>query len=391
MTRPTTAIIGIGFILVVLLFVVAYQKDEDGARRFPLFRFRPGAQRNVNGTANENRNAPSANTNAPGDTGKETGTATGAQFGVIAGRNIADPAMLSYAQDLGAQWIRVNYQFARAEKPALTTLLDAGFNLVVTFKNDDPSNINTAYGTYEEWPSAGFPYKDKQRYQTVIREALTPVLPYLGKGRQVWAQAENEVTDASVNKKGKYWRGTTGQYLALLGAFSETVHALDPRLKVVLSSISSGELEAVITASNPQSANAQKHVAELLSKGQYDAVDLHFYHCAENIPAKVAWVKQRLPRGRQWISTENGGPDSRCAATPKTYDQDPGGYERLQAAQVTERLTACAQNGGSVCLWFSLFDLTGEVSVFAHMGLLTRENPPQKKPAYQAFQSFVAQ
>lgn len=380
MQRTTTLLIAIGVLIgLLLLATLGRPKDESGKRRF-FFQKRPTVTQNVN-TDQGLTNAENVNA-APAPAG-------GAQFGVISGRNVADPAILSSVQDLGAQWIRVNYQFAREEKPELTKLLDAEFNLVVTFKNDDPSNIDTTYGTYNEWPSAGFPYKDKQRYQERIREALKPVVPYLAKGRQVWAQAENEVTDASVNPKGKYWRGTTAQYLTQLAAFSEAVRGLDPRLKVVLSGISSGELEAVINASNPQSTNAQKHVTELLQKGEYDAVDLHFYHCADDIAAKVAWVKQRLPKGRAWISTENGGPDTRCSATPASYDANPAAYEQLQATQVSERLTACAANGGSVCLWFSLFDLTGEEAVFTHMGLLTRENPPRKKPAYGAFQAFI--
>lgn len=67
-------------------------------------------------------------------------------------------------------------------------------------------------------------------------------------------------------------------------------------------------------------------------------------------------------------------------------------FEQTEAQEVPNRLSLCANGGGAVCLWFSLFDLRGEVDAFNHLGLLDSSVvPPRKKPAYGAFQSFVAQ
>ncbi|MBI3893542.1 MAG: hypothetical protein HY303_18645 [Candidatus Wallbacteria bacterium] len=161
----------------------------------------------------------------------------------------------------------------------------------------------------------------------------------------------------------------------------------------------------------------------MLTRGRYDVADLHFYGCVEDIPVEVQWVKAHMPPGKSWISTENGGPDIRCPSTPVSWEQNPEEYERLQARQVSERLSACADSGGLVCLWFSFLDMTGETSVFTHMGLIdpralkdkvkqlkgrrqTSDRRPvetlsqdqrselakllRKKAAYAAFKSFTA-
>ncbi len=66
-------------------------------------------------------------------------------------------------------------------------------------------------------------------------------------------------------------------------------------------------------------------------------------------------------------------------------------FEQSQAVQVPERLQACADNGGTVCLWFSLFDLPHEGSVFSHLGLIDQSSsPPRHRPAFDAFREFVA-
>lgn len=65
-------------------------------------------------------------------------------------------------------------------------------------------------------------------------------------------------------------------------------------------------------------------------------------------------------------------------------------FEQVEAQQVPARLRACAENGASVCLWFSLLDLEHEVDTFNHFGLLDpRVSPPRHKPAYDAFRRFV--
>jgi hypothetical protein len=100
-----------------------------------------------------------------------------------------------------------------------------------------------------------------------------------------------------------------------------------------------------------------------------------------------------MPAGKPfiWISTENGGPDSRCKTTPLSWKQDLAQFEQEEARQVPLRLSACTENGGSICLWFSFFDLKNSGEVFSHLGLIDQStDPPRKKLAYEAFQTFVA-
>ena len=133
-------------------------------------------------------------------------------------------------------------------------------------------------------------------------------------------------------------------------------------------------------------------ISRLLSEGQYDAADLHFYGCVEDIPAKVAWVKANMPADKLWISTENSGPDPRCETTPHSWAENLSRFEEVESQQVATRLSACAENSGSVCLWFSFFDLKNEDDVFNHLGLLDQSVlPPREKPAFSAFQQFVGE
>lgn len=392
-------------ILLVVLFTVVPLKRERAAdgtlleRRtlFSLLRHRnsPAEQQNRNVQTNGNANAPVTNstpppTNVSQNINTKPQTSGAASFGVIAGRNASDDQVLTVIKDLGVQTLRVNHHFGDSQNPDLARLLAGGFDLVVTFKYDKSTNIATAYGTPAQWPSAGFPYADRTEYERDIQAVLRPVLPYLAQGRRVYVQCENEVSDASVSLKSKYWRGTMQQYLLQLAAFHEAAKALDARLAVVLSGFASSGLDAAI-GSDANTANAQKFYGKLLAAPEYDVADLHFYGCVSDIPQKIAWVKARLRSGTGWISTENGGPDSRCASTSTTYDQNPTQYLQAEVQQVPERLSACSTNGGRVCLWFSLFDLAHEASVFTHMGLLTATTPPQQKPAYSAFKSFAAQ
>lgn len=313
------------------------------------------------------------------------------RFGVITGAAVASqPQVVKLLTDLGASWVRINFHLDDKD-PDYTPLLEAGINLIITFNNADPTNIDTTYGTPKEWPNAGFPFKSKQVYQQRVRAALAPALPYLSQGRQVWVQAGNEITDASINPKAPYWRGTTDQYLNQLQAFYEVVRTINPSLPVVLTSFASGTLAATLDPKSSRHDLADALLMRLLTAGEYDVVDLHFYGCVEEIAAQVQWVKGRLPAGKRWVSTENGGPDARCRATPLTWDQNQSKFEQVQAQQVPLRLSACADNGGSICLWFSLFDLRNEADVFTHLGLLDPSViPPRKKPAYDTFKSFVS-
>ncbi len=308
---------------------------------------------------------------------------------MISGEDIVRPEIIQIVNELGAKWVRVNVSLGN-RKQDYGPFLEAGINLVLTIRNNDPSNADTTYGTVNDWPRAGFPYLDKGKYQQSVRDVLTPLLPYLANGAQVWVQAENEVGDAALNPKGVYWRGTTDQYLNQLRALYEAVKSVNPDMPVVLSSFTSEGLDAAIDPADKRHEYSSTHITRLLTEGQYDAADLHFYGCVEDISAKVKWVRDIMPADKRWISTEDGGPDSRCATTPHSWTEDLARFEEVQAQQVPARLSACAENGGSICLWFSLFDLKREDEVFSHLGLLDQSSaPPRFKPAFMAFQNFV--
>lgn len=308
---------------------------------------------------------------------------------MISGENVAQPEILQLIQQSGAKWVRVNVGF-NAEEQDYGLFLEAGINLVLTIRNNDPSNMDTTYGTLSEWPNSSFPYKDKAAYQERVRAVIAPLIALRANGTQVWVQAENEVGDAALSPKGKYWRGTTDQYLSQLQALYEAVKSVNPDMTVVLSSFASEGLDAVIDPTDGHHEYSSMRITRLLTEGQYDAVDLHFYGCVEDIPAKIAWVKANMPTDKLWISTENGGPDPRCATTPHSWTEDLSRFEEVESQQVSARLSACAENGGSVCLWFSFFDLKNEDDVFNHLGLLDQSVlPPRQKPAFSAFQNFV--
>jgi hypothetical protein len=291
------------------------------------------------------------------------------KFGVIIGGQGKVPDMVGILKDLGVSWVRVNNHLD-GKCQDISRFLEVGINVVITFSNRDPSNLDTAYGSPKEFPNSGYPFKSKEIYQDKIRKALTPLLPYLKQGREIWVQCENEVSDASLNQKARYWRGTTEQYLTQLDAFYEVIKSINSSMPVVLTSFASESLSALIDSSNPYHKFSSTRIAKLLREGKYDAVDLHFYGCIGDIPTKVQWIKELMPEEKLWISTENGGPDYRCSKTPLHYGEDPEEFEIIQAEQVSQRLSACAENGGSVCLWFSLFDMRGESDVFTHMGLI---------------------
>jgi len=301
---------------------------------------------------------------------------------------------VSAAQQLGACWVRTNADLGEAD-PEYTSYLEAGLNVVLTVRNRDASNIDTTYGTPEEWRSASFPYLTKATYKRQVHVLLQPALSYLESGQQVWVQGGNEVFDASTAPKTLYWRGTMDQYLAEEQALYEAVKAVNPDIPVVLAGFASATLDNLIDPTAPRHARDTEQVTALLAEGQYDAVDLHLYGCVEDIPAKVQAVQALLPAGQKalWISTENGGPDAECRTTSSVdWSQKPEEFEEVQAQQVPARLGACADQGGSICLWFSLFDFPQSADKFSHLGLLDQAGgTPRQKPAYAAFQVFVAQ
>lgn len=227
------------------------------------------------------------------------------RFGVITGVAVASqPEVINIYKDLGAGWVRINFHLDGKDTD-YRPLLEAGINLVITFNNADPTNIDTTYGAPKEWPNAGFPFKAKAVYQQRIRNALAPALPYLSKGRQVWVQADNEITDASINPKAAYWRSTTAQYLNELQAFQEVVRSINPSIPIVTSSFASETLDAALDPKNPRHKIATAFVTKLLAEGQSDVVDLHFYGCVEEIAAKAQWVeshagRQALDLHREW-------------------------------------------------------------------------------------------
>ena len=317
------------------------------------------------------------------------------RFGVYVSQDVTTNQSVNAVQQLGAGWVRLNFTLGAGDQTYPQQYLASGINVVLTILNQDPVNIMTDYGTPQKWFAGGFPYKSKEKFQQDIRAVLQPELSYIKSGRQVWVQGGNEIFDASVvTAKSYYWRGTMDQYMAQQQALYEAVKSMDPDIPVVLASFSSATLDQLIDPNDPGHKFALKYVNEFLTQGKYDAIDLHFYGCVDDIPAKVKAVKDLLPAGRTipWISTENGGPVTECKSTPVSWTQDLTQFEKLQAQQVPERLSACAEQGGSVCMWFSLFNIKRGSDTFNHLGLLDQSaTPPRQKPAYAAFKTFLAQ
>jgi hypothetical protein len=141
------------------------------------------------------------------------------RFGVL-GRQATGPSVVAILADLGAGTVRFHFTF-EGNDPDPTPLLSAGVAVVITFKNRDAANVDTTYGTPSQWPNAGFPYLSRAAYQHDVTAALTPILPLVASGAQVWAQCENEAFDATEKPGFPFWRGTDQQYLAQLAAFAD--------------------------------------------------------------------------------------------------------------------------------------------------------------------------
>ena len=253
------------------------------------------------------------------------------RFGVFISRyETASPEVVNAVKESGAAWVRINLDLGPNSQD-YAPYLASGINVVLTICNQDPTNIVTTYGTLQDWPYASFPYESREKYMDEVSTALKPALPYLKKGQQVWVQAGNEIFDASKYPKNYYWRGTDEQYLAQLEALYVAVKSVDANIPVVVTSFSTELLDALIEPHNPNHGAFTDHVSTLLTQGKFDAVDLHFYGCAVDIPAKVSAVKKLMPPGRQflWICTENGGPDFRCNRTPVSWKQDPANFEQI--------------------------------------------------------------
>ena len=316
-------------------------------------------------------------------------------FGIYVSQDVTTHQAVNATQQLGAGWVRLNFTLGVGDQTYPQQYLSSGINVVLTILNQDPANIVKDYGTPQKWFAGGFPYNSKEKFQQDVRAVLQPELSYLKSGQQVWVQGGNEIFDASVvTAKSYYWRGTMDQYLAQQQAIYEAVKSVNPDIPVVLASFSSGTLNQLIDPNDPGHKFAVKYMTELLTQGKYDAIDLHFYGCVDDIPAKVKAVKDLLPAGQTvpWISTENGGPMVECKSTPVSWTQDLTQFEKLQAQQVPARLSACAEQGGSVCLWFSLFNIKRGSDAFNHLGLIDQDaTPPRQKPAYDAFKVFIAQ
>ena len=311
--------------------------------------------------------------------------ATASPYGVMVSGASNDPARVASAIDLGAHWVRLNYELGGPQSDP-QHFLDAGVDVVLTITNNDPTNVITTYGTPAQYPHAGFPYVARDRYVAAVQKVVQALHPRVG--HHVWVQCENEINDASLAPNSPDWRGTTNQYLTLLGACRTAVKRADARSRVVLAGMQSESLDAAINPANLHHGFAADRLSRLLNSPAYNVVDLHFYGCVETIPAKVAWIKARMRAGTSWISTEDAGPDPRCATTPITWRD--ARFESTQAAQVTRRLTTCAAQGGRICLWFSLRDLRGETDVFNHLGLIdSHSNPWRQRPAYDAFQRLT--
>ena len=357
----------------------------------------PNTLPNSDNSAMPSGQAPSSVPSQPPASSTQTiaSSITGAKrFGVFISRyETASPEVINAVKELGADWVRINLDLG-PHSQEYVPYLAAGINVVLTICNQDPSNIITTYGTLQDWSFASFPYESREQYMDEVRTVLKPALPYLKKGQQVWVQAGNEIFDASKYPKNYYWRGTDEQYLAQLEALHEAAKSVDANIPVVLTSFSTELLDVLIEPHNPNHGAFTDHVTTLLTQGKFDAVDLHFYGCAADIPAKVSAVRNLMPQGRQflWICTENGGPDFRCNRTPVSWKQDLASFEKLEALQVPARLNLCAENGVSICLWFSLYDLKNSPDIFSHLGLLDQDtNPPRQKPAYKAFIAFIDQ
>ena len=246
-----------------------------------------------------------------------------------------------------------------------------------------------------------FPEELRERYRNWLRAAVERYdgdgiddMPGLTKSVHYW-QIENEWTWR--------WTGTPDELVELYRVSSETIHAADPRGKVVLGGLTAIDGRALVdgylgddviifegAAFDAAAANAYpggKRVYALidamLDRGYpyFDVLSFHKYGDYEHIPGCVAWLEDKMAANkysRPIISTETGGPFI------KRYEAYT---EQVHADAVVKYHAVSLACGIKQIFWSTLYVLPEWGVAYANTSLVNQEG--RKMPAFYTYQLLV--
>jgi len=293
---------------------------------------------------------------------------------------------------LGVGWVRLQNQMGEANQQQavqfFSRLLTEGYGLWLTIHHRDRSNV-TDTARFDASSRGSFPPADSAIYAQLVRSNIQPLVDVLmsqGKdpGRWLVVQFANEVAPDDVLPPSsiRFFHGTSDQYLETLRYTYAAVKSIDPAIPVAMSSISSKTLEVILSfAQNPGDTLIQKIVAwndRLLREGLFDWADVHLYHTVEEIPAKVAWVRERW--SGPLAATEVGGPDT---STGAIYT------EAAQAQELPGRIDTTLTSGVDRVFWAFLRDLDIPGDHLAQtLGLIAMDW--RYKPAFSVYRDLIA-
>lgn len=241
---------------------------------------------------------------------------------------------------LGVGWVRLQNQMGQVNQQLaiqfFSRVLTEGHGLWLTLHHRQRSNVADTLG-FDASSRGSFPPADSVKYKELVRSNIQPLVDLLtsqGKDPGKWlvVQFANEVAPEDVLPPSptRFFHGTSDEYLETLALTYPAVKSVDPSIPVASGGISSLTLKTIVEAGPNPSDSLQKIIdwnERLLTDGMVDWADIHLYHAIEEIPAKVAWVRQR------WhgplAATEVGGPDERTGAQ---YS------DSLHAAELPERI-----------------------------------------------------
>ena len=301
-----------------------------------------------------------------------------------------DPRVFEAMHTLGVGWVRLQFRMGEADLRALTqrteTLFAEGFRLWLTLYHRDRANITDQAG-FDQSERGAYPPAEAEAYRHLLAETLTPLVEQLraqGKQPGAWlvVQLANEVAPADVfppDRPMRFWHGTAEEYLATLRLTYEAVKAVDPLVPVAAAGISSAMMERVL-AGEPEALAWNER---LLGEGRYDWADVHLRHRAEDVAAKVAWVRAR--HDGPVAATEIGGfCDGEGTCTTSTAYAGA-----VQAEDLEAKMAAALEAGLVRVFWASLVENPAVAPHFQQESLITIDW--QKKPAFFAYEALIAE
>ena len=310
----------------------------------------------------------------------------------------ADSPYIAELRESGATWMRVPVSW-RAVEPANTN--PASYNWqsadsALAAAQDACLNVIATHGSAPAW-AADVPDGPvrKQNLQDLAEYMADLVERYDGDGKQdapgspvvrYW-ELYNE-PDAAIPETG--WGNAPARYAAMLKVVYPAIKKASPKAKVLIGGLAYDDFQ---DQGGPFSRTFLRDVAAAGGGDYFDIMNFHAF------PAFAPnWTTAQGPGLLQKTQAVRGemsqlGLDQPIMITESGHfvDGKPGleSSPELQMRYVAELYAQAMAANVEALIWFSLNDL--DPAYYDHVtGLVTRADPPRKRPAYRAYQ-FAAQ